>query len=250
MDTHHNEKKKEDKPADFIPTSFRSAISKIQKYYMVENAGVLLPNEYFDVEHVAAYSMVGMKSALHDTLLWALAYIVFGGIAYFIQYNYLDSTPLRPQTFEFFDRAFTIGPLYFMTKVVSFGYLATSTGWCVYASRYYVGSFGKKAINYLFLNRAIGLVVLSFATFLGLGVIWKYLLNDENLLIIGRSIYWLHPDTAERVYIFLATFFRRSLFESGIVAIVASVISIGLPFFSMLYFKVRKRRKQIAGPTG
>jgi hypothetical protein len=237
------------KPEDFIPTSLRNSISKIQKYYMLESRVGTLPKEFFDVDHIAAYSMVGMKSALHDTALWALGYVVLGGIAYYIQYNALQGTPLGVQTLQFFDWTIKVPPLYWSTKFASFGYLATSTGCCIYMSQYYIGAVCKRAIGYLFINRFICLIVFFVSTFLVLGVFRKYVFSEVNLIMVGRIIYRMHPDTAERLYDFFLNYFRRSLFESGIVSLVASSASIVLPLLSATYFKFRKRTKKIAGPA-
>ena len=60
-------------------------------------------------------------------------------------------------------------------------------------SQYYIGSVCKRAIGYLFINRSIGLVIFSITTFFLLGLLWKYVFSDANILHAARFVYSLHP---------------------------------------------------------
>jgi len=229
-------------PGDFIPTNIVNAAAKVENYYLLESSIGPLAKEFFDLEHVKAFSSVGLKSALHDSVVWVIGYVLCGGVVHFIQDNYLAA-----QTMMIFGWTVNASPFFWFTKMASFGFLATSTGCCVYMSQFYIGVVCKKAINTVFTSRALFLIVFSFLTFLALGILHKYVFNDIDILDACRLVYRIHPDFAERLYRFLAGYFRRSLFESAIVSLVASLLSILLPFLTALYFRYRKRSKKVLG---
>ncbi|MDA8103773.1 MAG: hypothetical protein M0Z71_00170 [Nitrospiraceae bacterium] len=229
-------------PADFIPTNIVNATSKVQAYYILESTAGAYKKEFFDLEHVRAFSSVGLKSALHDSVIWALGYVLLGGIAYFIQDNYLTV-----QTMQIYHWTVKSSPLFWFTKTASFGYLVVSTGCCVYMSRFYTGVVSKRAINTLFMSRGLFLITFAIVTFFVLGMLNKYLFNEENLLEAFRLVYRMNADFGERLYLFLSGYFRRSLFESAIVSLLASFLSVTLPILSMLYFRYKKRKKEVLG---
>ena len=227
-------------PSDFIPGDIVDAVSKIQNYYLIESRGAEMAKEFFDLIHIRAYSRVGFKSALHDSVLWAIGYILIGGVVYFIQENYL--TTVDTQVLRW---TVHVSPLVWFTKLASFGYLAVSTGCCIYMSQYYIGVVCKRAFNTLFGSRAMFLLTFSICTFAVLGLLYKQVFSEPNLIEFCGAVYKISPDFAARLYHFLMNYFRPSLFESGIMSIVASVISIALPLVTVVFFKYVRRRKEV-----
>ena len=227
-------------PSDFIPHDIVNAVSKIQNYYLIESKGAEMAKEFFDLVHIRAFSQVGLTSALHDSVLWAIGYVLLGGIAYFIQDNYL--TTVDTQVLRW---TVHVSPLVWFTKLASFGYLSVSTGCCIYMSQYYIGVVCKRAFNTLFWSRAMFLLTFSISTFAVLGLLYKHVLTEANLLEFCRGVYKVSPDFAERLYRFLVDYFRPSLFESGIMSLVASAISIALPLITVVFFKYLKKKKEV-----
>lgn len=229
-------------PGDFIPTDIVDALSKVQNIHLVESRTGPLAKEFFDLQHVRAFSSVGLKSALHDSVIWAIGYLLLGGVAYFVQENYLTV-----HTMKIFRWTVHVSPYFWFTKIASFGFLATSTGCCIYMSQYYIDFVCKRAINTLFMSRSLFLTIFSFVTFGTFGLLYKYVFNDTNVVYVCHLIYRLHPDTAERLYGFFAGYFRRSLFQAGIVSLVASFVAVLLPMLCLLYFRYRKKKKKVRG---
>ena len=229
-------------PADFIPTNIVNATSKVQNYYLLESTAGAYRKEFFDLDHVRAFSSVGLKSALHDSVIWALGYILLGGIAYFVQDNYLTV-----QTMKIYHWTVRSSPFFWFTKTASFGYLVVSTGCCIYMTQFYTGVVCKRAINTLFMSRALFLATFALVTFFVLGMLNKYLFNEANILEACRLVFRINADFSERLYLFLSGYFRRSLFESAIVSLLASFLSVVLPLLSMLYFRYKKRKKEVLG---
>jgi hypothetical protein len=229
-------------PSDFIPKDIKDAAAKIQKYYLLESSAGDLAAEFFDIEHYTAYAAVGLKSALHDSIIWATVYVLLGAAAWYVQENYL---PL--QTTRIFLWTVQVSPLLWLVKTSSFGYLAATTGLCVFISRYYTGLVTKRAIRTLFMGRGTFLIVFSLMTFFIFGFSYRYGVTEDNIVAVSRFLYTVDPDFAANIYSLLK-YFRRSLFESAVISVLASTASIAVPLLTAIFFRFKKKKKDVIGP--
>lgn len=224
------------------PSNIIDAMSEIQHYFLVEDSGQPMRKEFFTMTHTMGFAKVGITSALMDSIVWVVGYVFVGAIIFYVQENYLTE-----RTTQLLFWTVNGSPLYWFAKLASFGMLLFSTVMCVLMSRYYTGTVPKRAINTLLTTRAMFLVSFSLISFILLGLLYKYLMNDQVIDKIYLHIAQMNAPFAEKIYYFLHNYFRRMLFESGITALIASTISVIVPFFSISYFRFAKKRKRDLG---
>ncbi len=224
------------------PRHLITAHSMIQQWYVAESNGQPFAKEFFTLEHIMQFSMVAIKSALSDSLIWLSIYVLGGAIVFFLQQNYLSE-----KVTQLFFWQLNGSPLFWFTKLTSFMGLIFSSVLCAMMARYYTGTVPKKAINSIFATRAIFLMCFSIVAFLILGILFKWLSNDAVILYIYQHAAAVNPSFGEKIYYFLVYYLRRALFEAGIVGIIASIFSVIVPLVSILFFRVYKRKKEDLG---
>jgi len=227
------------------PATLIDAMSEIQQYYLVEQSGQPLHKDFFTMSHVMGFSKVGLHSAFRDSIVWLSLYVLVGAVVYYVQENYLVE-----RTTQFLLWTVQGSPLYWFIKMASFGGLFFSTSICVLTSRYYTGMTPKRAINTLFITRAMFLISFSLVSFLIMGLVFKYAMSDTA--IDGISLYFrkMNPNFGTNIYYFLRNYVRRALFEAGITVLIASAIAIVIPFCSMLFFRIHKKKNRGLGIEG
>lgn len=224
------------------PRNLIIALSMIQHWYVAESKGQTFVKEFFTFEHTMAFSLVAIKSAFYDTLIWITLNVLGGSFVYFIQQGLLTE-----QTTQLLFWQVEGSPFFWFIKLTSFIGLAFSSVLCILMARYYTGVVPKKAINAVFATRAIFLLCFAFVAFFIFGLLYKHLANEEIIRTIYHHISSFNSSMASRFYYFVTNYFRRALFESGIVAVVASILAIILPFLSIMLFRFYKRKKTDLG---
>lgn len=231
-------------PQQSLPRTEFNALSIIQKYSLIESGGGTggvspLHDNFFDADHRQAFAHVGLTSARHASVIWVVAYVIIGAIAYALQ-----GIIMQEQTTSIGPWTFNVSPLYWVVKFASFSTLLVSTGVCLWASRFYTGNVPKKALNTWFITRGTFLIAFSVVTFFCLGMIYKYLLNDQAILSLYRFIEPASQGLAYKVCNFLYSFLRGYLFEAGMAGLLASCVAAVLPYLGVVFFRLTKRRKK------
>ncbi len=227
------------------PATLIDAMSEIQQYYLVEQSGQPLHKDFFTMSHVMGFSKVGLHSAFRDSIVWLSLYVLIGAIVYYFQENYLSE-----RSTQFLLWTVDGSPFYWFIKMASFGGLFFSTSICVLISRYYSGMTPKRAINTLFITRAMFLISFSLVSFLIMGLVFKFAMSDAAIENIYLYFSKINPNLARNISYFLQNYFRRALFEAGITVLIASAVSISIPFCSVLFFRVRKKKSRGLGIEG
>lgn len=225
-----------------IPKSLLSAVSMIQRLKLMENGRKSLDKDFVVLEQSVGFLEVGIRSAWFDSLIWITGYVVAGAIVYFMQDNYLEE--VKTQIFSW---QLDGSPLYWASKAASFSGLLFSTGLCVYMSRFYIGDACKKAINSVFMARGIFLVSLSLFIFVALNGIKKFALSDSGIEKTAAFFSFISRSFALNLFIFLHNYFKRALFEAGIIALLAGFASAVTPYISILIFRTLKKKEKILG---
>lgn len=227
---------------NFIPPrNLIEAVSQIQQWHLAESSGQPFRSDFFTFEHTMGFIMVGIRQSLTDSVLWLFAYVVFGMIFLFAQ----EFGSLEKTTDLFFWKVQGSVP-YWFSKIASYGGLAFSTFLCCYASRYYCGVVPKKAVSTIYHTRLFFLICFSLVAFLGLGLLYKYLSDDT----VYRLYSWLalHGFTqASHIAQFILRYVRRALFEASIVVVVASAVSVVLPYLAIILHRVFVRERDDLG---
>lgn len=227
------------------PATLIDAMSEIQQYYLVEQSGQPLHKDFFTMSHVMGFSKVGLHSAFRDSIVWLSLYVLLGAIVYYVQENYLVE-----RTTQFLLWTVKGSPLYWFIKMASFGGLVFSTSICVLTSRYYTGMTPKRAINTLFITRAMFLISFSLISFLMMGLVFRYAMSDKAIDSITFYLARMNPEAGTNIYYFMHDYVRRALFEASITVLVASSAAIVIPFCSMFFFRIQKRKNRGLGIEG
>ena len=223
------------------PSSLIDAMSEIQQFYLVESSGQPLHRDFFTMAHTMGFSSVGIRSALKDSVIWILGYVFIGALVFFVQENYLSE-----RTTQILFWRVQGSPLYLFSKIASYGGLTFSTAMCVLISRYYTGTIPKRAINSLFLTRALFLISFSLLTFVLLGSMYRFLLTDTSIENVTVCLSNLNKSFAEKIYYFLHNYLRRALFEASMITLISSAFSVTIPFISIALFKIfNKKQKEL-----
>ncbi len=223
------------------PRNLIVAHSLIQQWYVAENHGQPFSKDFFTLEHTMQFAFVSIKSALFDSLIWLFIYVLGGAFVYFVQYVYFSEqyTQILFWTFEG-------SPLYWFTKVSSFMGLIFSSLLCVMMARYYTGTVAKKAVNTIFTVRALFLICFSIVAFFVLGLFYKYIGNPNTINQIVE-LFVTFKVSSDKIYYFVFYYLRRMLFESGIVLLCASTLSVLIPFLSIIIIRLFKKNKNDYG---
>lgn len=231
------------------PHSLIIALGMIQFWFLGETGeegpgggGAPFRKEVFNAPYVMAYSSLGISSALLDTIVWVLGYVVIGSILYFIQDNYLTE-----KTTQIFMWNIQSSPLFLAVEFASFSRLLFSTGVCIMMSRYYAGVVPKRAINTIFLSRGLMLLSLSFVVFFILGVIYKIVSADVVTVKLYQSLYMVNKMFATELYIFMASHFKQFIYEAGIIVLLSSLVSFIIPFITAVFFQFFYKPQKDAG---
>lgn len=224
------------------PKNLITAMSEIQQWHVYESSGQPLGKDFFTMQHTMAFATIAVRSAFLDTFIWILGYLVLGALIYFVQENFLHE-----RTTQILFWKVDGSPVYWFAKLASFGGLAFSTVMCVLMSRYYIGMVPRKAINSLFATRAIFLMSASFAVFLILGLLYRFLSDDMYILKASEFFLRFSESAALKFEHYVHYYLRRAVFEASIISIVASSVSVVIPFVAIGIYKAFKRRKQDLG---
>lgn len=224
------------------PRNMIVAHSLVQQWYVAESSGEPFAKDFFTWEHVMQFSTVAIKSALADSLIWLGIYVLAGAIIYFVQENYLMERFTQLLFWQVKG-----SPLFWFAKLSSFMGLIFHTAICVSMSRYYTGTVPRRAVNTIFATRAIFLACFSLVAFLLLGVVYRALGTPQVLAHIILTLTRFRADLGEKASYFIIYYFRRALFEAGIVSLVASLACVIIPFLSIGFFRFYKRRKEGLG---
>lgn len=224
------------------PKNLVIAHSMIQQWYVAETKGQPFEKDFFTLEHTMAFFKITVAQCFIDSVVWLVVYVLGGAFVFYIQEHYLAQ-----QTTQFYFWISRESVLYFFTKLSSFASLAFSTILCIMMSRYYTGVVPKLAINAVFFTRALFLFCFALVAFLLLGMVYKILENEMLLKNIFGQLHIIKHMWAYNLYNFITGYFRRFLFESAIVILVSSAVSVLLPFFTIGFFRIYKRRKSDLG---
>lgn len=226
------------------PKSVISAIAQIQQWYLAEKRGQPFDSNFFTIEHTVAYTELCMKEAIRDSLAWLLIYVLAGSVVLFLQSNYLQT---QTTTLLFWEVQGS--PLYLFVKASSFAFLAFTTFFCMWGSRFYIGGVPKKALGVFIFVRALFLICIAFMGFALLGLIYKFTLSDTFVQSICSVITVFNKQTASDVYYFLTMHFRRLIFESAMLLFLASFVSALLPFLSTMFFAIVNSKSGFVKPS-
>lgn len=222
------------------PSSLSQAVSVIQQISIIESGGAKLAKEYFTVTHLQVFTNISVKSVYRDFLIWVIGYIVISSALSFYEHHYMPGATTRIFFWDFQGSAFLL-----FSEAASYAGIIFSTVLCVWASYYYKGAVTKKIVATVLFTRAMMLVCFAFAVFTILGLIYKILLADQNIVKFSAEISkFINFKAGENIYYYLYKF-KRHVFEASVISLVASFASTVLPLLTLvLLAPVRKRKEE------
>jgi len=154
------------------PTSLFSALSVIQRYYVIEkNSPEDLPKEYFTYEQVIDFVKVGFKSGFIESLLLVTLF------------PFLQTIYPSFKMYFFGEQLTQYEKILF--EITSLLPIVVSTIFLMYLSKYYKGNVTKKAIFSLFSGRSVAFIIKGIITY----YLLKYLYHISY--IEPNSVYGL-----------------------------------------------------------
>ena len=143
------------------PKGLISAISDIQQFYVIESQGQDIPAEFLTLEGSLDFFRIGATSGFKEGLFLILLFPVF-------------SFYLLPFVFHAPDMIMTL-----MLNSVPYLPVIINTILCIYISRYYVGNLTRKAVNSLFVGRALMLIAKAIFIYIGYYILFKMSTPDR-----------------------------------------------------------------------
>lgn len=223
------------------PKNLVEAYSGVQQLWLTERQTEGIEKEFVTLEHLMAFSRVGMWSVAFDGIVW-LAGFVGSIIVYFLS-NYYLTTMQTDILFWHLPGP----PLYWMFKVVSFAGFASSTVLCIMMGRYITGAATKRAINGLWYSRFSFLVMVGFFGFAICGAIYKIVLSDEYIMHAINFLAKIKYAYGIAAYKFFFGYLKPEVYISGITFLVLAVISVILTVFSGGLFKLLNKEEKELG---
>lgn len=158
------------------PKGLISAISEIQQFYVIEEQGQEIPAEFLTLEGSLDFFRIGAVSGFKEGLFLILLFPLF-------------SFYLLPFVFKTPD-------LFLSTTLNAIPYFPViiNTLLCIYISRYYVGNLTRKAINSLFVGRAILLVAKAGFIYIAWYMLFQLSTPERVWAVAG------HFNNPEQVY--------------------------------------------------
>lgn len=220
------------------PKTLINVFSRIQDLYLIEKAGNA-DKEVVTVERLSVLTIIGVKSALLDTIIW----ILFDFICILV-FFWLSKYIVTDTTTAFLFFRFPGHPLLWFLYIASYGRILFSTGLCVGMAYYYIHTATKRAIRAVLFPRMAYMIALPVLTFLGFGLTVKKIFNYENL----ESVQWFSnhlPNVHGQIYEFFV-FAQRKAFESSMEIIAVSMLSVILTSISLVVFwLLNKEEKEL-----
>lgn len=226
------------------PKDLGGALSMIQNWHAVEAAGGEFPDNFFSWDHFTAFFQCGVSSAVKDSFLWAVIYVLGGGVAYFIQENFLVD---RTTQVLFWD--VKGHPLYLITELFSFGFLVYHTGLAVQVTQLSTGVVCRKAAHTIASSRSGFLFSFAVGLFFVIGLIYKGL-DDQTMYTIASYVATFSQTLGERVYLFLKYFFKNYLFQASLICFLTAMISTVITYLPIVFKRFRKTPSSRLGPGG
>ena len=203
---------------DVKPRGLLSAISDIQRYYVMER-GQDIPGEFLTIEGSLDYFKIGAKSGFGEGLL---LFLLFPLVEFWFIPFMLKDPPLSV-------RWMVAGLPVFM--------VAINTGLCAYVGTFYIGRLTRKAINSLFVGRSMALLAKGLLIFL----LYYFVANlgtPKNVWEVARHC----GGSAETVY---ARFFevRPHIIPAGVKALVFLTVGALGPYGAVYLLDWWRRHK-------
>jgi len=158
------------------PKGLISAISDIQQFFVIESQGQDIPAEFLTLEGSLDFFRIGATSGFKEGLFLIIFFPVF-------------SFWLLPFVFHAPDMVMTI-----MLNSVPYLPIIINTILCIYISRYYVGNLTRKAVNSLFIGRAILLIGKAVLIYVGYYILYNMSTPDRVWLVVK------HFGNSEQLY--------------------------------------------------
>ncbi len=205
-----------------------NAISEIQQFYVIESQGQEIPGEFLTLEGSLDFFRIGIKSGFNEGLFLVLLFPVFS-------FYILPFVLKRPD-------------LFIQIVFDSFPYLVlmVNTLLCIYISRYYVGNITRKAINSLFIGRAITLISKGFLVYVFYLILFK-MSTPEHVWAIAQH-FGKNAKSFYYGYLMILPHLVPVATEIALFLLVAAIVPYGSVYLLDLWRRAKvKRNERIIG---
>jgi hypothetical protein len=221
------------------PTSLLSALSTIQRYYVIESRSPEdLPREYFTFQQVWDFFKVGFKSGFVESFvlvtLLPLLQIIYPSFKLFFfnkKLNFYENIILQS---------------------ISFLPIFVTTLFLIYLSKYYKGSITKKAIYSLFIGRSFAFIIKGIIVYFLLSYLYEisyikpnYVYSILDFFRFIFNIFLPYEVNINVIYEYYYKFIAPAINQTSM-EILGTMFLLGLlPFLTIFLKGLKNKKKQL-----
>jgi hypothetical protein len=221
------------------PTSLISALSVIQRYFVIEsNSSEDLPKEYFTFQQVWDFLKVGFKNGFIESFILVT-------LLPFLQTIY-------PSFKVFFFNEKLGHNEVMMLQSISFLPIVISTLFLIYLSKYYKRTITKKAIYSLFLGRSFAFLLKGFILYFILSYLYEISYVNPNdiysILDVFRFVFNLvlpYEVNIDVIYQYYYQFIAPAIKQTAMEIFSTMFIFSLLPFITIFFKGLLLKRKSL-----
>lgn len=212
---------KREKPAGLLET-----VGEIQKYYVAESGGSIIPEDYFTIDMRMEYFWLGMRSVLGGgILIFFFMPLLMGVLA--------SNIPIFGQSeATLFDKVYII----VMTMMFSLGYAFFLS----YAARFNGGNVTRLMLKNLYSGVTFGSTLKAVISFIFYHFLYFIVLTESNLYKVLSKASFINNQLKADIYTWIIEV-KPTLLSSSVMIVVVSIIYIALCWGS--YFASENRKK-------
>ncbi|SUX41091.1 hypothetical protein [Campylobacter upsaliensis] len=216
--------------------SLLSAISQIQRYYVIESRTDEIPKEYFSIGQIWHFFKIGFKSGLVESML------------------FVSLMPLLQVVYPYFKNYFLQSPitkneqLFFI--LLSYSPIVFSTIFMFYISRYYEGELTKRAIFSLLNGRSLSFIFKGVLFYALLQYAYFYSFKNPNSIYV--LAHWtvgffnlFHDMNTQQLYIFYFKYIIPTLQFVAKEILISMLVFAALPYLIVFYKGFRNKKAKI-----
>jgi hypothetical protein len=210
-----------EKPAGLLET-----VGEIQRFYVAESGGSVIPEDYFTIDMRMEYFWLGMRSVIGGGVLIFFFMPLLMGVL-------TSNIPVFGQSeATLFDKIYII----LMTLMFSLGYAFFLS----YAARFNGGNVTRLMLKNLYSGATFGSVFKGVVSFIFYNFLYFIVLTESNIYKVLSKASFMSSQLKSDIYTWIIDV-RPTLLSSSVMIIVVSIIYITICWVS--YFASENRKK-------
>lgn len=217
--------------------SIISAMSQIQQFYVIEQGGQEIPDEFLTIQGKLNFFKVGLGSGFIEGLTFAFLTAIVLPI--------LSDAKLM----SWVARYFPLAQSKIFLRALALFPVIVSGGICCYLSKYRIGSLTRTAIDSLLWGRLVSLIAKAILIFAGL-ITLAGVITRHSAWIFAKWVTMKHYSAALEVHRIIMNV-KPQLVNTAYEVVAVFTLAILMPFFTIwgvsIIRKIKEKRMNISG---